>query len=120
MSQTPSEAVGVLVDDVIQALKNNEIEKAQVHLSILNQQLPILVNSSSIQSVKVLLDDVSTALKNKNVNSALMHLSLIDQQLSGPMNNSALLNNRGVIASNNSTLSESKIINLSTYSNSTY
>ncbi|HJT47949.1 MAG TPA: Ig-like domain-containing protein [Nitrososphaeraceae archaeon] len=77
----PSEGAKVLVDDVIQALKVNDTEKAQVHLSILNQQLPTFVNSTSLQSVKVLLDDVSSALKNKNINSALIHLNLVKQQL---------------------------------------
>jgi Big-like domain-containing protein len=77
----PSEGAKVLVDDVIQALKVNDTEKAQVHLSILNQQLPTFVNSISLQSVKVLLDDVTSALKNKNVNSALIHLNLVKQQL---------------------------------------
>jgi hypothetical protein len=62
MAQASSEATKVLVDDVIQALKVNDTEKAQVHLSILNQQLPTFVNSTSLQSVKVLLDDVSSAI----------------------------------------------------------
>jgi len=77
----PSEGAKVLVDDVIQALKVNDTEKAQVHLSILNQQLPTFVNSTSLQSVKVLLDDVSSALKNKDTNSAVIHLNLVKQQL---------------------------------------
>jgi CHRD domain len=55
----PSEGAKVLIDDAIQALKSNDTKKAQVHLSILNQQLPRFVNSSSHQSVKVLLDDIS-------------------------------------------------------------
>src|SRR5919197_2492150 len=40
LAQPPSEAVKVLVDDAIQALKSNDVKKANdVHLSILNQQL---------------------------------------------------------------------------------
>jgi hypothetical protein len=50
-------------------------------LSILNQQLPTSVNSSSLQSVKVLLDDVTSALKNNDINNALIHLNLVKQQL---------------------------------------
>jgi hypothetical protein len=47
MAQTsPSEGAKVLVDDVIQDLKSNDTQKAEVHLSILNQQLPTFVNSS--------------------------------------------------------------------------
>jgi hypothetical protein len=73
MAQTPpSEGAKVLVDDAVQALKSNDIGRAQIHLNILNQQLPTFVNLSSIQSVKALLDDVNSALKNKNVNSALV------------------------------------------------
>jgi hypothetical protein len=66
----------VLIDDVIQDLKSNDTEKAQVHLNILNQHLPTIVNSTSLESVRVLLDDVSSALKNNDVNSACM-VSLI-------------------------------------------
>jgi hypothetical protein len=40
---SPSEGARVLVDDVIQALKSNDITKANVHLNILNQQLPTLL-----------------------------------------------------------------------------
>jgi len=59
-----SEGAKVLVDDTIQALKNKDINKAVVHLDILNQQLAALGNLSSVQSVKVLLDDATSALKN--------------------------------------------------------
>ena len=69
----PSEGAKVLVDDVIEALKSNDISKAQIHLSILKQQLPTFVNSTSLQSVKVLLDDASSALKNNDINNALIH-----------------------------------------------
>ncbi|MFL6433350.1 MAG: hypothetical protein ACJ71O_06420, partial [Nitrososphaeraceae archaeon] len=51
MAQTPAtEGAKVLLDDIIQDLKSNNTEKAQVHLSILDQQLPRFANSSSIQS----------------------------------------------------------------------
>jgi outer membrane protein assembly factor BamD (BamD/ComL family) len=81
MAQTPSEAVRVLVDDVIQALKANDIKKANVHLSLLNQQLSSLGNSSSVQPVvKVLVDDTTSALKNGDINKAILHLELIQQQ----------------------------------------
>ena len=79
-----SEAAKVLLDDTIEALKSNDTSKAQVHLNILNQQLPTFVNSSSVQSGKLLLDDVTSALKNKKVNSALVHLNLVKQQLTAP------------------------------------
>lgn len=69
---TPSEGAKVLVDDIVEALKSNDINRAQIHLKILDQQLPTFVNSTSIQSVKVLLDDVTSALKNNNVNTALI------------------------------------------------
>jgi hypothetical protein len=81
MAQEPSEGAKVLVDDVIQALKSNDTTRAQVHLNILNQQLPTFVNSSTVQSIKVLLDDASSALKNNDVNNALLHLNLVKQQL---------------------------------------
>ncbi|MFL6378807.1 MAG: hypothetical protein ACJ72R_15285 [Nitrososphaeraceae archaeon] len=55
MAQTPSEGANVLVDDIIQALKSNDTKRAQIHLNILNQQLPTFVNSTSLESVKVLL-----------------------------------------------------------------
>jgi Big-like domain-containing protein len=87
MAQTPSEGAKVLVDDVIQALKANDTNKVQVHLSILNQQLPTFVNSTSLESVKVLLDDVSSALKNNDINNALIHLNLVKQQLTPNGNN---------------------------------
>ncbi len=74
----PSEAAKVLVDDAIHDLKSNDTKKAQVHLVILNQQLPALVNSSSIQPVvKVLVDDATSALKNGDINKAIVHLALI-------------------------------------------
>ena len=44
MAQAPSEGAKVLVDDVIQALKSKDTKKAQIHLNILNQQLPTFVN----------------------------------------------------------------------------
>jgi FMN-dependent NADH-azoreductase len=46
-SVTAAEGAKVLVDDAIQALKNNESNKAVVHLNLINQQLPVLGNSSS-------------------------------------------------------------------------
>jgi hypothetical protein len=44
MAQVPtSEGAKVLVDDIIEALKSNDISRAQqIHLNILNQQLPQL------------------------------------------------------------------------------
>jgi hypothetical protein len=82
MAQASSEAVGVLVDDVIQALKANDIQKANVHLNILIQQLPSLGNSPSTQSiVKVLLDDINAALKKNDTQGAIVHLGLAKQQL---------------------------------------
>jgi len=80
-AQAPLEGAKVLVDDVIQDLKSNDSSKAQVHLNILNQQLPTFVNSSSLESVKVLLDDVTSALKNNDMNNAIIHLNLVKQQL---------------------------------------
>ena len=67
----------VLVDDIIQSLKANDTSKAQIHLNILNQQLPAFINSTSLESVKVLLDDVNSALKNNDVNNAIIHLNLV-------------------------------------------
>jgi len=87
----PSEEAKGLVDDVIQALKVNDTEKAQVHLSILNQQLPTFVNSTWLQSVKILLDDTSAALKNNDVNNAIIHLNLVKQQLTPTDNNTTAL-----------------------------
>jgi phosphopantetheine adenylyltransferase len=81
MAQTPSEGVRVLVDDAIQALKANDVKKANVHLSILNQQLPSLGNSSSQSMVKVLLDDSNAALKKNDIQVAIVHLELVKQQL---------------------------------------
>ena len=48
MAQASSEGAKVLVDDVIQALKNNDTSKAQIYLNILNQQLTA---NSSITAV---------------------------------------------------------------------
>ena len=50
--------------------KSNDTKKAQVHLSILNHQLPTFINS--LQSVKVLLDYAASALKNNDINNALV------------------------------------------------
>jgi hypothetical protein len=83
----PSEGAKLLVDDLIRDLKNNDTSRAQIHLNILNQQLPTFVNSTSLQSVKVLLDDVSSALNSGDVNKALVHLNLIKHQLSNPPSN---------------------------------
>jgi hypothetical protein len=88
MAQTPSEAARVLVDDVIHDLKSNDAKKAQVHLSILNKQLPTLVNSSSIQLVvRVLVDgwekavvkelDWSIFLSEKSVGSDYLRNGII-------------------------------------------
>jgi hypothetical protein len=97
MAQTPSEAVRVLVDDVIQALKANDIKKANVHLSLLNQQLSSLGNSSSVQPVvKVLVDDTTSALKNGDINKAILHLGLIQQQFG----NKASMNQTNLIPKN--------------------
>ena len=88
MAQTaPSEVAKVLVDDIIQALKSNDIDKANVHLSLLNQQLSSLGNSSSVQPVvKVLVDDTTSALKNGDINKAILHLNLIQQQFGNKAN----------------------------------
>jgi hypothetical protein len=52
-----------------------------VHLSLLNQQLSSLGNSSSVQAVvKVLVDDTTYALKNGDISKAILHLELIQQQ----------------------------------------
>ena len=78
---TSSESAKLLVDDVIRDLKSNDTKKAQLHLSVLNQQLPSLENSTSLESVKMLIDDVTLALNNNNINNALIHLNLVKQQL---------------------------------------
>ena len=120
MAQAVSEGANVLIDDVIQALKANDTSRAQMHLSILNQQLPTIANSTSIQPVKVLLDDVTLALKNNDSNNAMVHLNLIKQQLSSPTNNSS--GNRITIAAatnGTTTLSTPNINSLSIYKNST-
>jgi hypothetical protein len=83
----------VLVDDAIQALKNNDSNKAVIHLNILNQQLSVLGNSSSVQSVKVLVDDTNEALKNGDINKAILHLNLINQQLATPSSGNAISSN---------------------------
>jgi hypothetical protein len=75
-----SASTKVLVDDVIRDLKSDDIKNAQLHLTILNQQLS-LQNSTSLESAKVLIDDVTLDLKNNNVNNALVHLNLVNQQL---------------------------------------
>jgi hypothetical protein len=36
---SPYEGAKVLVDDIIEALKNNDTNRAQIHLNILNQHL---------------------------------------------------------------------------------
>lgn len=76
---TSPELAKGLVEDAIRDLKSNDIKKAQLHLSILNQQLPILDNPTSLESVKLLLEDVTLALKNSSINNALLHLNLIKQ-----------------------------------------
>jgi hypothetical protein len=87
-STSSTEGAKVLVDDTIQALKNKDVNKAVVHLNLINQQLSALGNTSSVQSVKVLLDDVTLALKNRDTNKALVHLNLAKQQLA-PTNSSS-------------------------------
>jgi hypothetical protein len=62
-------------------MKSNDTNRAQIHLNILNQQLPTFVNSSSIQSVKNLLEDVASDLKNNDMDNALIYLNLVKQQL---------------------------------------
>ena len=48
LAQTNSSEIGkVLVDDIIQALKANDVKKANVHLSIFDQQLQSPSNNSS-------------------------------------------------------------------------
>jgi hypothetical protein len=68
MAQAPSEGAKVLIDDAIQDLKANDTEKAQVHLSILNQQLSTFINSTSIQTVKVLLYDANIGAGRRDAN----------------------------------------------------
>jgi Bacterial Ig domain len=80
-STSSAEGAKVLVDDAMEALKNKDVNKAVVHLNMLNQQLSAIGNLSSIQSVKVLLDDATLALKNGDANKAVVHLNLINQQL---------------------------------------
>jgi hypothetical protein len=53
---------------------------AKVHLSILNQELARMRNSSLLESTKVLLEDTTSALNSGDVNKALVHLNLIKQQ----------------------------------------
>jgi hypothetical protein len=82
-----SEGAKVLVDDAIQALKSNDTNRAQIHLNILNQQLPTFVNARSFESIKVLLDDAVSALNSGDLNKAVVHLNLIKQQFTNSTNN---------------------------------
>lgn len=50
MAKASSEGAKALVDDAIQALKSNGTKKAQVHLSILNQELARVGNLSLLES----------------------------------------------------------------------
>jgi hypothetical protein len=87
-AQAPSEAVKVLLDDAMQALRANDVKKANVYLSILNQQLQDLgSNSASYEPTKVLLDDATSALINGDNNKALVHLNLAKQLLTSSKTN---------------------------------
>ena len=83
-SKLSPEEGNVLVDDVIQNLKNKDINKALAHLNILNQQIAITLRQSpdfnstaTAQIGKILLSDTIQAVKNGDTNKAIADLGLV-------------------------------------------
>jgi hypothetical protein len=76
-SSSSSEGAKVLIDDTMQALKNNDSNKAVVYINILNQQIAVWPDSIFKQLIKILLSDATEAIKNGDTNKAVVHLNLI-------------------------------------------
>jgi len=69
-----------LIDDAIQALKNNDTNKARIHINILNQRVAVLMpntNTNAVVIVKILLSDATEATKNGDTSKAVAHLNLM-------------------------------------------
>jgi hypothetical protein len=77
------EAAKILIDDAVDALKNNDTGKAIMHMNLANQQLGLAgSNSTLVETVKVFITDSIRALKENDNHSTMIHLKLASQQLS--------------------------------------
>jgi hypothetical protein len=75
----PSETSKFFVNDALDALRNNDTNKAITQL-ILAEQLKNAGDCTSIQIIGILLDDVLRALHNNDTDNALPRLQLASKQ----------------------------------------
>jgi hypothetical protein len=76
----PSETSKFFVNDALDALRNNDTNKAITQLILAKEQLKNDGDSTSIQIIGILLDDVLRALHNNDTDMALPRLQLASRQ----------------------------------------
>ncbi|MFZ0511531.1 MAG: hypothetical protein WAM14_07990 [Candidatus Nitrosopolaris sp.] len=76
------QVVKSITEDAVQAIQNNDSNKALERMNLADQQLSTAGNSISIQETKVFVDDAIQSLQQyHDMNKALARLNLADQQL---------------------------------------
>ena len=76
----PSETSKFFVNDALDALRNNDTNKAITQLILAKEQLKNAGDCTSIQIIGILLDDVLRALHNNDTDKALPRLQLASKQ----------------------------------------
>ena len=82
--------ISILLDDTIQALRENNTTNAQIRLDLVNQELAQIENHSSIPTVKVLVEESLNALKNNDSQKTAVLLDVVKGQLGTLTNQSSL------------------------------
>jgi hypothetical protein len=76
----PSETSKFFVNDALDALRNNDTNKAITQLILAKEQLKNAGDCTSIQIIGILLEDVLRALHNNDTDKALPRLRLASKQ----------------------------------------
>lgn len=76
----PSETSKFFVNDALDALRNNDTNKAITQLILAKEQLKNAGDCTSIQIIGILMDDVLRALHNNDTDKALPRLQLASKQ----------------------------------------
>jgi hypothetical protein len=76
----PSEISKFFINDALNALRNNDTNKAITQLILAKEQLKNAGDCTSIQIIGILLDDVLRALHNNDNDKALPRLQLASKQ----------------------------------------
>lgn len=91
-AQTPTDIqiVSVLLDDAIQALRENNNTNAQLRLDLAGQELAQIGNYSLIPTVKTLVEESMNALQNNDSQKTSVLLDVVKDQLGTLTNQSSL------------------------------